>query len=51
MNIAQTKYQVVRYVAKNIYKMKLTYNEDEDWDICWQDGAVSCDRLYKMKPY
>jgi hypothetical protein len=35
MNVAQTKYQVVRYVAKNIYKMRLTYNDDEDWDICW----------------
>lgn len=40
MNVAQTKYYVVRYVAKNIYKMKLTTNEEEDWDICWQDGAV-----------
>lgn len=51
MNVAQTKYYVVRYVAKNIYKMKLTANDDEDWDICWQDGAVQCDKLYKMKPY
>lgn len=51
MNIAQTKYYVVRYVAKNIYHMKLTHNEDEDWDICWMDGAVSCEKLYKMKQY
>ncbi len=35
MNVAQTKYYVVRYVAKKIYKMKLTHNDDEDWDICW----------------
>lgn len=31
--------------------MKLTHNDDEDWDICWMDGAVSCEKLYKMKPY
>ena len=40
MNVSQTKYYVVRYVAKKIYKMKLTHNDEEDWDICWQDGAV-----------
>ena len=40
MNISQTKYYVVRYVAKKIYNMRLTHNDDEDWDICWQDGAV-----------
>ncbi|CDW83353.1 tubulin-tyrosine ligase family protein [Stylonychia lemnae] len=51
MNVSQTKYYVVRYVAKNIYNMRLTHNDEEDWDICWQDGAVQCERLYKMKPY
>lgn len=35
MCIAQTKYYVVRYVAKNIFKMRLTHDETEDWDICW----------------
>jgi len=35
MNISQTKYYVVRYVAKNIYNMRLTHNDEEDWDICW----------------
>ena len=43
MNVAQTKYMVVRYVGKKIYHMKLTRSDDEDWDVCWQDGAVSCD--------
>jgi tubulin polyglutamylase TTLL6/13 len=32
-------------------KIKLTHNEDEDWDIFWSDGAIQCDRLYRMKPY
>ena len=51
MNVSQTKYYVVRYVAKKIYKMKLTHNDEEDWDICWQDGAVQCEKLSKMRPY
>ena len=51
MNISSTKYNVVKYVARDLYKMKFTHNEEDDWDICWQDGAVSCEKLYKMKPY
>lgn len=35
MNITNTKYYVVRYVGKQIYKMRLTHSEEEDWDICW----------------
>jgi tubulin polyglutamylase TTLL6/13 len=42
---------VVRYVGKKIYHLKLTRGEDEDWDICWQDGAVYCDQQQKMRPY
>lgn len=51
INVSQTKYYVVRYVAKRMYNMKLTHNDDEDWDICWMDGAASCEKLYKMKQY
>ena len=51
MNTAQTKYMVVRYVGKKVYRMKLTRCDEEDWDICWQDGAVSCEQLQRMKPY
>jgi Tubulin-tyrosine ligase family len=51
MNVAQTKYYVVRYVGKKVYKMKLSRSEEEDWDVCWQDGAVQCEQLQRMKPY
>jgi tubulin polyglutamylase TTLL6/13 len=51
VNVAQTKYMVVRYVSKKIYKMRLTRSDDEDWDVCWQDGAVQCEQLQRMKPY
>ena len=50
INVNHCHYPVVRSVAK-IYKIKLTYSEEEDWDILWSDGAIQCDRLYRMKPY
>ncbi len=51
MNVSSTKYSVVRYVAKSVYKMKLTCSDEEDWDIFWTDSAVQCDKLYRMKNY
>ena len=45
MNVQQTKYPVVRYVGKRIYKMKLTRNDEEDLDICWHEGDVQCEHL------
>lgn len=51
MNVGWTKYSVVRYVGKKLNKMRLTCSDEEDWDICWQDGAVQCEKLYKMKMY
>jgi len=50
INVSYCHYPVVRTVAKN-FKMKCTHHEDEDWDIFWSDGAIQCDRLYRMKPY
>jgi hypothetical protein len=40
LNVAWTKYSAVRFVGKSLFKMRLTCQDDEDWDICWQDGAV-----------
>jgi len=59
LNVSQTKYQVVRYVARTIFKMRLsnaTYSHEPDdikdeWDIMWTDGTVQVDKLYRMKPY
>jgi len=50
INVSYCHYPVVRTVAK-MNKIKLTHSEEEDWDILWNDGAVQCDRLYRMKPY
>lgn len=51
MNIAWTKYHVIKYVAKKLYNMRFTYDDSDDWDICWVDSAIQSDRLYRMKPY
>ena len=51
MCIANTKYEVVKKVAKKIFKFQLTKNEDADWDLCWQDGAIQTEQLIQMKPY
>ena len=59
LNVSQTKYHVVRYVARTIFKMRLsnaTYSHEPDvpsdeWDIMWTDGTVQVDKLYRMKPY
>lgn len=60
LNVSETKYHVVRYVAKNLFNMRLSaysqsnkdcYDEKHEWDILWTDNGVTVDRLYKMKPY
>ena len=39
INVNHCHYPVVRSVAK-IYNIKLTYSDEEDWDILWCDGAI-----------
>ena len=39
VNVSYCHYPVVRTCAK-MNKIKVTYQEEEDWDIYWQDGAV-----------
>lgn len=58
MNIAQTKYHVVKYVGKKVFQMRLSahlsdgyQDERHDFDLYWCDNGVTVDRLYKMKPY
>lgn len=58
-NISQTKYHVVRYVARQLFKMRLSNSKHEgdpeeakdEWDIFWTDGMVQVEKLYRMKPY
>ena len=48
LNVSQTKYHIVRYVAKTMFKMRLSaaqyhaeYDDPKDeWDILWTDGII-----------
>lgn len=59
LNVSQTKYHVVRYVARTLFKMRLSnaqyhpeYDDQKDeWDIFWTDNQVQVEKLYRMKPY
>lgn len=51
VNVALTKYKIVRYVAKKVFDYRLCRNDNEDWDICWIDSGISHEKLMKMKPY
>ena len=67
INMANTKYFVIRWVAKHLFNFKLSFKQQEvdqmesgypehggtseDWDIFWTDVAVLPERIAKMKPY
>ena len=48
LNVSQTKYNIVRYVARNQFKMRLSgapymadyQNPNDEWDLLWTDGTV-----------
>ena len=48
LNVSMTKYGVVRYVARNTFKMRLSgapymadyKNPNDEWDLLWTDGTV-----------
>ena len=51
VNVALTKYAVVKKTVKH-FKWKLNKKEDDDnWDVFWTDAAVQPEKLAKMKPF
>ena len=51
MNVAFTKYKIIRYVARKLFGFRLTRNDTDDWDICWLDAGITHERLMRMKPH
>ena len=51
MNLGNTKYGIIRYIARKLMNFKCTRDEDEDWDLCWTDSNVPPEKLSRMKPY
>lgn len=49
INLAETKYDVVRYVAKKMLGWKIIRDiESKDWDVYWTDNAVQPENLSRM---
>ena len=51
MHVANTQYDVVRFVAKKKYNMRLTHADEDDWDLQWIDTNMTPDKLSHMQPY
>ena len=52
INVSDTQYPVVRWVAKKYFHWRLTYDpEDPDFDLWWTDSAVQPEKLARMRPY
>lgn len=41
MHIGNTQYDVVRFVGKKKYHMKLTRNDEDEWDLQWIDTNMT----------
>lgn len=50
-NVTDTQYPVIKAVGKKVFKWRLTYELEDDWDLCWTDNAVQTETLSRMKPY
>jgi tubulin polyglutamylase TTLL6/13 len=49
MNVSDTKYPVVKFVGKKIFKMALQNETDGvNWDLFWTDNAVQPEQLGRM---
>ena len=49
INLAETKYDVVRYVGKKLLGWKVIRDiESKDWDVYWTDNAVQPENLSRM---
>jgi len=52
VNVSDTQYPVVRWVAKKHFHWRLSSDpEDSEFDLWWTDGAVQPEKLARMKPY
>ena len=67
INMSNTKYFVVKFVAKSLFNFKISNKKQDvddmdnfsyelgsghdDWDIFWTDAGVLPERIAKMKPY
>lgn len=51
INIANTQYDVVKIISQELGWTLNSSENSEDWDICWQDFAVTPEKFNKMQLY
>jgi tubulin polyglutamylase TTLL6/13 len=51
INLGESKYSVISHVARKQLGWAVSRVEDDNWDVWWSDGAVSSEKLAKMRPY
>jgi tubulin polyglutamylase TTLL6/13 len=52
MNIGDTRYPVMKYVAKKLLGWKVCKDiENKNFDLFWTDGAVQAEELSKLQVY
>lgn len=49
-NIAYTQYPIVKEWSK-LHNMKITRNDEADWDLIWLDAWLPSDKMLRMKPH
>jgi hypothetical protein len=50
-NVAHTRYPVLRKVVRRDFKMKLSEEDVEEFDLIWCDGACPMERVMRLKPW
>lgn len=51
LNVFNCKYDIVRDVAKNHFKMRIQEDEREDFDVIWCDYTIQPERLQKLRVF
>lgn len=50
INIAYTQYPIIKEVGK-MFNMKITRNDDADWDLIWLDACLPPEKMLRMKSH
>jgi hypothetical protein len=50
-NVAHTKYTILRKVVKRDFKMRLSEEDCDDYDLLWCDLGLPPERIMRMKPF
>lgn len=49
INVSNTQYEIVKTVCNDLGYQLITNDQDNNWDLCWQDGALTLDKFSQMQ--